>query len=210
MQHEDLDRNFGFLLHDVSRLLRTAYDRKVRALGLTRSQWWVLTHLYRNAGTTQSELAALLEIEKASLGRMLDRLEANGWVRRESDATDRRVRRVFLTETFGPSMRQLRSAAADLRAEALIGIDPADMERFIDVLQCMKTNLICLNADDGGAQGPDGRGVDAGLEGRPGDKLDDQPGDQPGDQATQESSRGTASDPSPVLNHVESNEHTVV
>ena len=68
MFQEDLSRNFGFILNDVARLLRTAFDRRVRSLGLTRSQWWVLNHLFRNDGTTQSELADILEIEKATLG----------------------------------------------------------------------------------------------------------------------------------------------
>jgi DNA-binding MarR family transcriptional regulator len=71
---EDVSRNFGFILHDVARLLRTVFDRRVKSLGLTRSQWWVLTHLFRNPGATQSELADVLEVEKATLGRLLDRL----------------------------------------------------------------------------------------------------------------------------------------
>ena len=57
MLREDLSRNFGFLMHDVARLMRTAFDRRVKALGLTRSQWWVLNHLCRNDGVTQAELA---------------------------------------------------------------------------------------------------------------------------------------------------------
>ena len=60
MFREDLSRNFGFILHDVARLLRTTFDRRVRELGLTRSQWWVLNHLFRNNGVTQSELAEIL------------------------------------------------------------------------------------------------------------------------------------------------------
>ena len=74
MFREDLSRNFGFLLTDVARLMRTIYDRRVKSLGLTRSQWWVLNNLFRNQGVTQSELADLLEIEKPTLGRLLDRL----------------------------------------------------------------------------------------------------------------------------------------
>ena len=76
MEREDLDRNFGFLLHDVARLMRTLFDRRGRDLGLTRSQWWVLTMLYAKEGVTQSELADLMELEKPTLGRLLDRLEA--------------------------------------------------------------------------------------------------------------------------------------
>ena len=60
MLREDLSRNFGFILHDVARLMRKGYDRRMKTLGLTRSQWWVLTNLYRNEGVTQSELAQIL------------------------------------------------------------------------------------------------------------------------------------------------------
>ena len=105
MFREDLSRNFGFILNDVARLLRTTFDRRVKSLGLTRSQWWVLNHLFRNDGVTQSELADMLEIEKATLGRLLDRLEAKGWVRREADAADRRARRVFLTDEVEPALK---------------------------------------------------------------------------------------------------------
>jgi DNA-binding MarR family transcriptional regulator len=150
MFREDLSRNFGFILHDVSRLLRTTFDRRVKALGFTRSQWWVLTHLFRNDGMTQSELAEMLEVEKATLGRLLDRLEAKGWVRRESDAADRRAKRVFLTEEVEPAIKAMRSAAAEVRREALAGLTPEAQDRFVETLLAVKANL---NGSDIGAAG---------------------------------------------------------
>jgi DNA-binding MarR family transcriptional regulator len=141
MFREDLSRNFGFILNDVARLLRTAFDRRVKALGLTRSQWWVLNHLFRNDGVTQSELADILEVEKATLGRLLDRLEAKGWVRRESHAGDRRAKRVFLTEEIEPALKTMRAAAADLRRDALVGLSVEDQTRFVDALLAVKANL---------------------------------------------------------------------
>jgi len=141
MLREDLTRNFGFLLNDVARLMRTAYDRRIRKLGLTRAQWWVLTHLYRSNGVTQTELAETLEIEKPTLGRLLDRLQAKGWVRREHDASDRRVWRVHLTEEVEPALRTMRKIAAELRRDALTGISAAERERFVDTLLSIKENL---------------------------------------------------------------------
>jgi DNA-binding MarR family transcriptional regulator len=141
MFREDLSRNFGFILNDVARLLRTAFDRRVKSLGLTRSQWWVLNHLFRNDGVTQSELADILEVEKATLGRLLDRLEAKGWVRRESHAGDRRAKRVFLTEEIEPALKTMRAAAADLRRDALVGLSVEDQTRFVDALLAIKANL---------------------------------------------------------------------
>ena len=141
MFREDLSRNFGFLLNDVARLMRTAYDRRIRKLGLTRAQWWVLTHLYRGNGVSQTELAETLEIEKPTLGRLLDRLEAKGWVRREHDASDRRVWRVHLTDEVEPALRTMRAIAAELRRDALSGISAAERERFVDTLLAIKENL---------------------------------------------------------------------
>jgi DNA-binding MarR family transcriptional regulator len=141
MLREDLSRNFGFLLNDVARLMRTAYDRRIRKLGLTRAQWWVLTHLYRSNGVSQTELAETLEIEKPTLGRLLDRLESKGWVRREHDASDRRVWRVHLTDEVEPALRTMRKIAAELRRDALTGISTAERERFVDTLLAIKENL---------------------------------------------------------------------
>jgi MarR family transcriptional regulator, transcriptional regulator for hemolysin len=138
---EDLSRNFGFILNDVARLMRVAFDRRVKSLGLTRSQWWVLNHLFRNDGATQSELADILEIEKATLGRLLDRMEAKGWIRREGHATDRRIKRVFLSEEVEPAVKAMRTAAADLRRDALASLEAVDRERFVDMLLAIKANL---------------------------------------------------------------------
>lgn len=156
MLRENLERNFGFILNDVARLLRTAFDRRVKELGLTRSQWWVLTHLFRRDGVTQSELAEVLELERASLGRLLDRLEAKGWVRREADARDRRAKRVFLTEAVEPPMKTMRRIAANVRQDALSGLSPEEQDRFVDTLLAIKSNLMALNNGSGGQGGTGG------------------------------------------------------
>jgi MarR family transcriptional regulator for hemolysin len=155
MLRENLERNFGFILHDVARLLRTTYDRRGRDLGLTRSQWWVLTHLFRKDGTTQSELADILELEKPSLGRLLDRLESKGWVRRMEDPKDRRAKRVFLTETAQAPMQVMREVAAGVREDALSGLSTADQDRFVDALLTIKSNLMgqTNGASKGNGQG---------------------------------------------------------
>ena len=147
MERENVERNFGFLVHDIARLMRMNYDRRVKRLGLTRSQWWVINNLYRNDGLTQTELAETLDIERASLGRLLDRLEANGWVQREPCRRDRRVKRVRLASEVGPVMREMRAIAAGLRRDAMSGFTPEEQETFVDVLLAIKANLIGLNGN---------------------------------------------------------------
>ena len=148
MEPENLDRNFGFILNDVSRLMRTTFDRRAKSIGLTRSQWWVLVHLYRRDGLVQAELAEILEIERPTLGRLLDRLENKGWLRRQADPKDRRVKRVYLTDEVKPAMKSLRRIAADLRQQALEGLNKDEREQLVDTLIHMKTNLLNLPVDD--------------------------------------------------------------
>jgi MarR family transcriptional regulator, transcriptional regulator for hemolysin len=91
------DSYIGYMLSDVARLIRMIFDRRVRDIGLTRAQWLVLTRLYRRPGSSQTQLAEMLEIDRASAGRMIDRMEKNGWVERRPDRGDRRVNRLHLT-----------------------------------------------------------------------------------------------------------------
>jgi DNA-binding MarR family transcriptional regulator len=151
MEEPQPERNFGFLVHDVARLMRVAYDRRARELGLTRSQWWVLNNLFRNQGVTQSELADLLEIEKPSLGRLLDRLEAKGWIERRADPADRRANRLYLTGEVQGLIRTLRALAARLRSDALDGLDEPARERFLDTLLVIKANLLRMNGNGSGS-----------------------------------------------------------
>src|SRR2546427_10678958 len=86
----DWELRLGFLIHDVSRLRRSAFDRCLKPLNVTRSQWWVLAYLSREDGMTQSQLAEELDLGKVAVGGLIDRLEKSGLVRRDADASDRR------------------------------------------------------------------------------------------------------------------------
>ena len=87
----DDDEYIGYVLSDVARLIRTVFDRRVRDIGLTRAQWLVLTRLYRRPGASQTELADMLEVDRASAGRMIDRMQKNGWVERRADGWHPRI-----------------------------------------------------------------------------------------------------------------------
>ena len=94
---------------------------------------------------TQSELADLMEIEKPTVGRLLDRLEEKEWVERRQDELDRRVNRLFLTDKVQEIMRALRTTAAAVRMEALGDMPSDERERFIDTLVKIKTNLLDID-----------------------------------------------------------------
>ncbi len=135
------ERYFGFLVSDVARLLRTEFDRRVRDFGLTRSQWLALTRIYRQPGCTQSELAETLEMERGPAGRLIDRLEDNGFVTREADPSDRRVKRIRLTPEAEAIERTMRRIARQTIQEALSDLDETDRDRAVELLITVKGRL---------------------------------------------------------------------
>ena len=132
---------FGALMIDGARLLRRRFDQRARAMGLTRAQWNVLSHLYRNDGINQAGLADLMEVEPITVGRQLDRMEEAGWIARQPDPADRRVRRIFMTPKARGVLDQLRELSRDIYAEALEGIAPDIREQLMASLVRIRNNL---------------------------------------------------------------------
>ena len=141
----DLERSLGFLLNDVSRLMRQRFDERARGLGLTRAQWRVLRHLRQYEGINQGALAEVLEVETVTLGRHIDRLEDAGWLERRRDPSDRRVWRLHLAEKSRPMIDQLTDLSSEVREFALTGLSKVDRDHLIDFLLTMKSNLGAMN-----------------------------------------------------------------
>jgi DNA-binding MarR family transcriptional regulator len=146
------DENYiGYTITDVGRLLRTVFERRVRAVGLTRAQWLVIARVHRRPGLSQSEVADLLEIEKASAGRLIDRMEAKGWLRRHADASDRRVNRLHLT----PQARRLHAAiwpiAESTVDAALSDLSAKERRALTGLMTRVKAKLQALAERDPGA-----------------------------------------------------------
>lgn len=121
----NVEMQFGVLVHDIARQMRYAFDLKARGLGVTRQQWRALFFLSRAEGMTQSELADALEVERISVGRMVDRLVDNSLVERRADPSDRRVWRLHLLPAAYEIVKRLTAIGTALEAEALADI-PAD------------------------------------------------------------------------------------
>lgn len=143
-----LTRALGFLLADVSRLMRRRFDAGARKIGLTRAQWRVLTQLRRREGINQTALAEILEIEPISLGRHIDRLVEKDFVERRADPRDRRAWRLYLRPEVQPVLDRLRTLSNANRKEVLQGIPLQESEALIDTLLKIKGNLTALEAQE--------------------------------------------------------------
>lgn len=135
------ERRFGFLLHDIARLVRKRFDARVRGFGLTRAQWQVLAVLRRQEGVNQAGLADALDLEPITVGRLIDRMEEAGWVERRPDAADRRAHRLYITERARPMMVQLETIGDGVIDEAFSGLSQAERDGLLDLLVRIRGNL---------------------------------------------------------------------
>lgn len=141
---------FGWAVYDVQRLIGRLFDRRMREIGLTRSQGRVLATLKRDDGQTQTQIADRLDMERAPLGKLVDRLEEAGFVRRGLDHCDRRVRRVYLTDKFLAVAAEMSSLGDEIFGPALKGVSPAEFDQMTRTLLVIKNNLMGAVADDDG------------------------------------------------------------
>ena len=143
----DPEQSLGFLLKDVSRLMRRNFERRAGHIGLTQSQWQALAHLSRREGINQVTLADLMEIQPITLARLIDRLEELKLVERRPDPKDRRALRLYLTDSATPLLETMWNLAAQTRAEALAGLPPPTRQMLIEALSRMRNNLISTEAE---------------------------------------------------------------
>lgn len=131
----------GYLITDVSRLMRREFDARARQIGVTRPQWRALGLLKRYPGSHQGALADMLEVEPITIGRMIDRLEEAGLVERRRDPADRRAWRIHLTDAAQPLLGQLQVIGEALTEEALAGLEDHDRVSLHTMIERIRTNL---------------------------------------------------------------------
>jgi MarR family transcriptional regulator for hemolysin len=135
----------GFLLHELTTRWRQVLDRRFRPLGLSDAQWRALFHLQKHCdGKPQRVLAESMGIEGASVVWLLDQLAASGLVERREAPGDRRAKNVHLTEKGHELLAVIGPVAAQVRAEAIGGVDEVQLEECAAVLRQMLDNLTRL------------------------------------------------------------------
>jgi len=136
----------GFLLADTLRLLRAEFARRTRGFPLTPALHRLLIYVERNPGCRQVELAEWLDVSPVTVGRMIDRLEKQGLVRREQHPVDRRASRVVVGEGARALLDKLNAVAEVTRERAFEGVSAAQREQVFAALERIRENLASVTA----------------------------------------------------------------
>ncbi len=133
--------SLGFLVADVSRLLRTAFQRRLGAGGLTFLQARALVYVSRHEGVRQNQLAELLEIQPITLVHIIDQLEARRLLKRVTDTRDRRAKLLYLAPTSQPVLEAIEAVVESIRGDAMLGLDTDEANLAMAALHRMRVNL---------------------------------------------------------------------
>jgi len=133
--------SLGFLLADVSRLLRRTFQQHMEGSELSFVQARVLINISRKEGIRQVELAELLELQPIALVHLIDQLAQMGLVERRPDPTDRRAYQLFLTKAAAPHLQIIRQIGATIQTDMLLGLNKPQSEQFLSSLRVVRDNL---------------------------------------------------------------------
>lgn len=136
--HEQLGRAIG----DVARAWRNKVNERLRPMGLSEAKWTTLLYLSRcEGGLIQVELAKRIGIEGPTLVRLLDRLEADGWVKRKLSKTDRRSKVIVLGRKAQPVLKEIRAIVHGLREECMAGLSEREIAAALKVLRRLREKI---------------------------------------------------------------------
>jgi DNA-binding MarR family transcriptional regulator len=131
----------GFLLADVSRLMRRAFQQRLEGSSLTLAQARALVYVSRNEGVRQIDLAEMLEVQPITLARLLDQLAKAGLVERRAAPADRRAYQIFLLPAATRQLVAIERVAKAVRANALRGVSEQQATGVMSALRKMRNNL---------------------------------------------------------------------
>jgi len=114
---------------------------KLKGTGVSPAQFVALAHLIGLGPLSQSALAERLHITRATMVRLVDRMERDGWVIRQSHSEDARLKRVVPTKKAAKVWEEVSQASRELLDQAYRGVSPAEIETVKRVLERVRRNL---------------------------------------------------------------------
>lgn len=145
MEKDLSSREINILVIQFHHQHLTRLSTQLNQIGLSRGQPPVLSYLKDHQGCTQVDIAASMYMAPATVTKILQRMERDGWVTRQLDPEDQRILRVYLTEAgekIQDTMWQIEGQVGD---EFLEGFSVEEKRQLSIYLVRMRKNLIRLN-----------------------------------------------------------------
>ena len=130
----------GYLIKVASQKIQRNLDSELQPYGLTSPQWAPLLVLSKGRADTVAGCARAIGVDTGAMTRMLDRLEAKGFITRNRSVDDRRIVRVELTKEGHEIVKLIPPSICHVLNQHLHGFSEKEFETFKDLLRRFVTN----------------------------------------------------------------------
>ena len=140
---EQFEQGLAYLSHKLVYAFRQRLGQICRAHGyaMTPEELGILLVLDREGGATQTCLSEVIDKDKASVTRLLNKLVELGYVERVNDASDRRIIRTYLTAAGREVYQTIRPALQAMSQKVFADVSEADFIAARRVLTVAITHL---------------------------------------------------------------------
>lgn len=133
--------SIGYRIKLLSQLMARNFQEQLEPLGLTPFHWVVLCCLWSEDGLATSAIGDKLQQVGGTLTGVLDRMEERGLICRQRDSSDRRMVRIWLTDTGKELEQILPPMALNLREKVMTGFSSSETEQFSQLIDRAIANL---------------------------------------------------------------------
>jgi DNA-binding MarR family transcriptional regulator len=139
----DYDTSVGRWIGSTAKMVDNYLHEAFQSQGLdlSKEQMIVLKKLHENDGLIQNELAYLTLRDKSSLARLLAKMERKNYITRQQDEFDKRVNRVFITETGRTTFRLTRPIIVGLKEIMEKNIKEEEIYQLTNTLKSIQRNI---------------------------------------------------------------------
>ena len=120
--------------------MEAEFNKRLARYGITRVAWAVLGSIHYDEKSTPSELAEFLNLDRAAITRLLDKLEAEKLIIRLRPGDDRRSVSLRLTPKGEAVSVEVARESEFVNLQFAAGIAPEDVEQYIETVKKMLEN----------------------------------------------------------------------
>lgn len=134
----DIEHSIGFLLSKAYQRAWAILREEIDVYDLTPPQFCLLAFLWQQDGLTQAELSEKGQIDRTTIGGMVDRLEKLSLVERRPHPQDRRAHKIYLTPQAKKLELPLTECARRTLAKITNGLSEHEVSEFKRMLEVMR------------------------------------------------------------------------
>jgi len=138
---EKFSESLGTQINVVARCLRLHLEKKLIPLDISPSQWMLLMALGEKDHQVQTDLARMINLDNATVTRIIDKLEERKILVRNQNSDDRRVQIVSLTAKGKNTYKKWNAIGEEVNNLAVTNIAARDVRTFLKVADNIRHNL---------------------------------------------------------------------